>query len=79
MCCELCLMPAFLSVCLSVFLCASVVPARGQVDEGEDVVLNEAGEAKEDRVEEQTGETQASVQRPLVEVNSQHLDGWADR
>lgn len=38
-----------LRVCLSICLCASV-PARGQVDEGEDVVLDEAGEAEEDRV-----------------------------
>lgn len=59
--------------------CASVVPARGQVDEGEDVVLDEAGEAQEDGVEQETHETQTFVQRPLVEVNSQDLHGRTDR
>lgn len=54
---------------------SSVVPARGQVDEGEDVVLDEAGEAQEDGVEQETHETQTFVQRPPVEVNSQDLDG----
>lgn len=56
-------------------VCASVVPAGRQVDEGEDVVLDEAGEAQEDRVEEETREAQTLVQRPLVEVNAQNLVG----
>lgn len=53
--------------------CASFVLAGWQVDEGEDVVLDEAGETQEDGVEEETDETQALVQRPLVQVDSQHL------
>lgn len=61
----------------------SFVPASWQVNKGEDVVLNEAGEAQEDRVQEETHEAQTSVQRPLVEMDSQNLDrqktsGWTD-
>lgn len=59
-------------VCKS--LCVSVVPAGRQVDKGEDVVLDEAGETQEDGVEEETHEAQTLVQRPLVEVNSHDLD-----
>lgn len=55
-------------------MCVSIFPAGRQVDEDEDVVLDEAGEAQKDGVEEDTRETKASVQRPLVEVNSQNLD-----
>lgn len=66
-------------MCVSVQVCVSDVPAGGQVDKGEDVVFDEAGETQEDGVEQETYETQTFVQSPLVEVNSQHLDGQTDR
>lgn len=61
----------------------SFFPAGWQVNEGKDVVLDEAGEAQEDGVQEQTHEAQTSVQCPLVEMDSQYLDrqntgGWTD-
>lgn len=62
----------FISVCLGV--CVSFVSAGWQVDKGEDVVLDEAGETQEYRVQEETHEAQTSVQRPLIEVHSQNLD-----
>lgn len=55
-------------------LCVLIVAAGWQVDEGEDIVLDKAGDTQEDGVEEETRETQALVQSPLVEVNSQDLD-----
>ena len=55
-------MCAYVHQCVRV----SVVPAGWQVDKGEDVVLDEAGETQEDGVEEETHETQTLVQRPLV-------------
>lgn len=66
-------------VCVSVSVRVSDIPAGWQVDKGEDVVLDEAGETQEDRVEKETHETQALVQRPLVEVNSHDLDRHAER
>lgn len=62
-------------------MCVSFFPAGWKVDEGEDVVLDEAGEAQEDGVQEETHEAQTFVQRPLVEMDSQDLDrretgGW---
>lgn len=55
----------------ALFFCASLVlAARGQVDEGEDVVFDEAGEAQEDGVEHQTHEAQAPVQGPLVQMDA---------
>lgn len=64
-------------------VCVSFFPAGRKVNEGEDVVLDEAGEAQEDGVEEETHEAQTLVQRPLVEMDSQDLDrrdtgGWTD-
>lgn len=64
---------------MCVCVCVSVIPAGWQVDKGEDVILDEAGETQEDRVEEETHETQALVQRPLVEVNSHDLDRQTER
>lgn len=55
-------------------MCASVILAGWQVNEGEDVVLNEAGETKENRIEEETHEAQVFVQCPFVQVDSQHLN-----
>lgn len=52
----------------------SFFPAGWQVNEGKDVVLDEAGEAQEDGVQEQTHEAQTSVQCPLVEMDPQNLD-----
>lgn len=69
----------YISVCVCLCECVSVVSAGWQVDKGEDVVLDEAGETQEDGVEEETRETQALVQRPLVQVNSQDLDRQRDR
>lgn len=62
-----------LPVYVDVSVCVSFIPACWQVDKSEDVVFNEAGETQEDRVEEETCETQASVQGPLVQVNSRDL------
>lgn len=61
----------------------SFFPAGRQVNEGEDVVLDEAGEAQEDGVQEETHQAQTSVQGPLVEMDSQNLDrqkkgGWTE-
>lgn len=72
-------MCTYVHQCVCGRACVSVIPAGRQVDEGEDVVLDEAGEAQEDGVEEETGETQTLVQRPLVQVNSQYLDRQTDR
>lgn len=65
------------SVC--VFACISVIPTGRQVDKRKDVVLNEAGETQEDGVEEETHETQAPVQRPIVEANSHDLNRQTGR
>lgn len=43
------------------------------VDVCEDVVFDEAGEAQEDGVEHQTHQAEATVQGPLVQMDSQHL------
>ena len=72
-------MCTYVHQCVCGRACVSVIPAGRQVDEGEDVVLDEAGEAQEDGVEEETGETQTLIQRPLVQVNSQYLDRQTDR
>lgn len=63
-------------VCAEMFSseCVSFFSAGWQVDKGEDVVLYEAGETQEDRVQEETREAQTFVQRPLIEVYSQNLD-----
>lgn len=60
------------SVCVS--RCVSFFSAGWQVDKGEDVVLYEAGETQEYRVQEETHEAQTAVQCPLIEVYSQNLD-----
>lgn len=54
-----------------------VFAARGEVDEGEDVVLDEAREAQEDGVEHQTHQAQAAVQCPLVQMDAHN--GHEDR
>lgn len=53
--------------------CALRLCAHGQVDEGEDVVLDQDGEAEEDGVQDQHIDTQLEVQTPLVQVDSQNL------
>lgn len=66
-------------VYVRVCACISVIPTGWQVDKGENVVLDEAGEAHEDRVEEETHVTQTLVQCPLVEVDSHDLDTQTGR
>lgn len=68
---------------MCLWVSVSFFPAGWQINKCEDVVLNEAGEAQEDRVQEETHEAQTSVQRPLVEMDSQDLDrqmtgGWTE-
>lgn len=65
------------SVCLDV--CVSFFSAGWQVDKGEDVVLYEAGETQEYRVQEETHEAQTFVQCPLIQVYSQNLDRQMDK
>lgn len=47
--------------------------AHGQVDEGEDVVLNHDREAEEDGIQDQDINTQLEVQPPFVQVDAQNL------
>ena len=55
-------------------LCSSLLlQAHGQVDEGEDVVLNHDGEAEKDGVQHQHGAAQLGGQPPVVQVDAQHL------
>lgn len=54
--------------------CALVLYAHGQVDEGEDVVLNHDGEAEEDGVQDQDVDAQLQVESPFVEVDPQNLE-----
>ena len=51
----------------------SAVSAGGQVDKGEDVVLNEDGEAEKDAVHEQTHQAQTTVQFPPIQMYPQDL------
>lgn len=60
---------------MCVSTCVSFFPAGWQVNKGEDVVLDEAGEAQKDGIQQETHEAQTFVQRPLVEMDSQNLDG----
>lgn len=60
-------------VLVSEACCALLLHAHGQVDEGEDVVLDHDGEAEEDGVQDQDVDTQLQVQPPLVQVNPQDL------
>lgn len=53
--------------------CALVLHAHGQVDEGEDVVLDHDGEAEEDGIQDEDVNAQLEVQPPLIQVNPQHL------
>lgn len=53
--------------------CALLIHAHGQVDEGEDVILNHDGEAEEDGVQDQDVNAQLHVQPPFVQVDPQHL------
>lgn len=50
-----------------------VLLAHGQVDEGEDVVLDHDGEAEEDGIQDQHVQAQFEVQLPVVDVDSQDL------
>ena len=56
----------------------SAVSAGRQVDEDEDVELDEDGEAKEDRVHEEAGESKTSVQNPLVQMDPQNLENCGE-
>lgn len=47
--------------------------AHGQVDEGEDVVLDHDREAEEDGIQDQNVNAQLEVQPPLVQVDAQNL------
>lgn len=47
-------------------VCVSVIAAGWQVDKGEDVVLDEAGDTQENGVKEETHHTKTLVQCPLV-------------
>lgn len=53
--------------------CALLLHAHGQVDEGEDVVLDHDGEAEEHGVEDQDVDAQLHVQPPLIQVDPQDL------
>lgn len=44
----------------------SVLQAHGQVDKGEDVVLDHDGEAEEDRIQDKDIYSQLQVQPPFV-------------
>lgn len=47
--------------------------AHGQVDEGEDVVLDHDRDAEEDGVQDQDVNAQLEVQPPFVQVDPQNL------
>lgn len=47
--------------------------AHGQVDEGEDVVLDHDREAEEDGIQDQDVNAQLEVQPPFVQVDAQNL------
>lgn len=47
--------------------------AHGQVDEGEDVVLDHDREAEEDSIQDQDVNAQLEVQPPFVQVDAQNL------
>lgn len=47
--------------------------AHGQVDKGEDVVLDHDREAEEDGIQDQDVNAQLEVQSPFVEVDAQNL------
>lgn len=51
----------------------SVLEAHGQVDKGEDVVLDHNGEAEEDGIQDQNIDAQLHVQPPFVQVDAQDL------
>lgn len=53
--------------------CSLILEAHGQVDEGEDVVLDQDGEAEENGVEDQDIDAQLQVQPPLIQVDPQNL------
>lgn len=53
--------------------CALLLHAHGQVDKGEDVVLNHDGEAEEDGIQDQDINAQLHVQPPIIQVDSQDL------
>ena len=53
--------------------CALLFHAHGQVDEGEDVVLDHDGEAEEDGVQDKDVQAQLHVQPPFIQVDSKHL------
>lgn len=63
--------------------CALILKAHGQVDKGEDVVLDHDGDAEEDGVQHQDIDAQLHVQPPFIQVDPQHLhtqrhqEGWA--
>ena len=56
--------------------CALLLHAHGQVDEGEDVVLNHDGEAEENGIEDQDVDAQLHIQPPLIKVDPQNLHAW---
>lgn len=47
--------------------------AHGQVDEGEDVVLDHDRDAEEDSIQDQDVNAQLEVQPPFVQVDAQNL------
>lgn len=53
--------------------CALLLHTHGQVDEGEDVVLDHDREAEEDGVQDQDVNAQLHVQPPFVQVDPQDL------
>lgn len=53
----------------------SVVPAHGQVHEGEHVELSHDGETQEHAIQEEAPAAQLLVQLPLVQVDTEHLQG----
>lgn len=53
--------------------CALVLHAHGQVDKGEDVVLDHDGEAEEDGIQDEDINAQLHVQPPFIQVDSQDL------
>ena len=56
----------------------SAVSTGRQVDEDEDVVLDEDGEAEEDRVQQEADKSQTSVQNPLVQMDPQNLENCGE-
>lgn len=66
-------------VALASARCALRLYAHGQVDEGEDVVLDHDGEAEEDGVQDQDVNAQLEVQPPFVQVDAQNLCGHAQQ